>query len=401
MARAVSGKQLYLHHVAGAARPLRTGRRPTFDVTFALQRATRHPRKGVFVTITGGPGTRGISVAEGYTDALDPRIPAQYDIVFIDQRGVGLSRPLQCPNASLEWYTRDTIADPVRCAGGRLCGRCRRYANRCVAETGVNPNLLRYFSTRQAVEDLEAIRRWLRADRFDLYGESYGTQYVQTYAAAHPHRVHALFVDGPVDLTLNGTEYYAAGVRAFDATLRDDAERVLADAGLPPRSGGRRRAGGLRPPAARLARGPRQLRLRAMRPARYYGERSSLGDLETAAAGYVYSNTDQMHLQRAMAWASRGELLPLARLLYVSLGQDPETLEAIVDLSYSDAMYYAVECMDYAYGSGTAAARASRIPGGGQDGWRGIGSTRQHLLRGPAVRLLACASGERGPARRT
>ena len=84
----------------------------------------------------------------------------------------------------------------------------------------------------------------------------------------------------------------------------------------------------------------------------------SFGDLETAASGYVYTETDRMILQRAIAWALRGDLLPLARLRYISLGQDPETLEAISDPTWSDGMYYAVECMDYAFGSGTADQRA-------------------------------------------
>jgi pimeloyl-ACP methyl ester carboxylesterase len=331
---------------------------PTFDVTFALQRATRHPRKGVFVTITGGPGTSGISVADSYTDALDPRIPAQYDTVFIDQRGVGTSRPLQCPDASLEWYTSDALPTLSEAQAVAYADDARRYANRCVAETGVNPTLLPYFSTRQAVEDLEAIRSWLGADRLDLYGESYGTQYVQTYAAAHPDRIHALFADGPVDLTLTGTEYYAEDVRAFDETLRMTLNVCSRRPACRRDVVGNDALAVYDRTAALLADRPRhfdfvdasgQLRRRSF----------SLGDLETAAAGYVYSNTDQMQLQRAMAWASRGELLPLARLLYVSLGQDPETLAAIVDPSYSDAMYYAVECMDYAYGSGSAAARAA------------------------------------------
>jgi len=39
----------------------------------------------------------------------------------------------------------------------------------------------------------------------------------------------------------------------------------------------------------------------------------------------------------------------LARLLYGGLGQDPDTLAAIPDPSYADALYYAVECVDYAY----------------------------------------------------
>ena len=61
-----------------------------------------------------------------------------------------------------------------------------------------------------------------------------------------------------------------------------------------------------------------------------------------------------------MAWACRGELLPLARLTYISLGQDPETLEAIPDPTWSDAMYYAVECMDYDFGPGSTFRRSAR-----------------------------------------
>jgi hypothetical protein len=65
-----------------------------------------------------------------------------------------------------------------------------------------------------------------------------------------------------------------------------------------------------------------------------------------------------MLLQRAVAHASRGDLLPLARLGYLALDQDPETLEAIPDPTWSDALYYAVDCADYSFGSGTADERA-------------------------------------------
>ena len=117
--------------------------------------------------------------------------------------------------------------------------------------------------------------------------------------------------------------------------------------------------------AARLRQGPMSFDFVDAR-GRHHARRYSLGDLETAAAGYVYSNFDQMLLQRAMAWGLRGELLPLARLTYISLGQDPETLEAILDPTYSDAMYYAVECMDYAYGHGSAQQRAAAYLAAGE-----------------------------------
>ncbi len=58
----------------------------------------------------------------------------------------------------------------------------------CLAETKAVPADLPYYSTRQAVEDLEAFRQYLGVDKIALYGESYGTQYVQTYAARTPPR---------------------------------------------------------------------------------------------------------------------------------------------------------------------------------------------------------------------
>lgn len=342
---------------------------PTFEVTFALHRATRPVRKGVFVTITGGPGTSGIAAADSYTAAFDPRIVRDYDLVFLDQRGVGASEPLQCPDAALAFYT--SPADPASSLrqGLAYARDAKRFAADCVREAGVDPSLLPFFSTRQAVEDLEAFRAWLGAPRLDLYGESYGTQYVQTYAAAHPDRLHALFVDGPVDLTLTGLDYYVEDAHAFDDVLAmtldrcTDDEACLADA--------------LGHDALRAYdRLARQLRIA---PRRYDFTRSNgrierrtftVGDLESAAVGYVYSTYDRMLLQRALAQAVRGQLAPLARLASLSLGQDPDTLAAIPDPAWSDAMYYAVECTDYAYRSGSpresalaylAAGRAARL----------------------------------------
>ena len=53
----------------------------TMDVVFAILPATGE-RKGMFVTATGGPGTAGLTSADGYTAAFDPAIPEHFDIVF-------------------------------------------------------------------------------------------------------------------------------------------------------------------------------------------------------------------------------------------------------------------------------------------------------------------------------
>jgi hypothetical protein len=63
---------------------------------------------------------------------------------------------------------------------------------------------------------------------------------------------------------------------------------------------------------------------------------------------------------RALAAYSRNkDLAPMARILYDSLVLDPETLAAIPDPTFSDAMYYGVECQDYSFFSGTPDERAT------------------------------------------
>ncbi len=336
----------------------------TFDVTFALQKATGH-RKGVFVTATGGPGTSGLAAADSYTDLFDPGITKNYDIVFFDQRGIGMSEPLQCPDATLAFYSSDAIPTISHAQALAYAAASKTYAHDCIEETGVDPSALPYYSTRQSVEDLEAFRVYLKADKIDLYGESYGTQYAQTYAAAHPNRVRSLYIDGPVDLTLDGLQYYSEDVRAFDDVLSKSLDRCTNKKICRSDIVGGDALKTYDKVATMLRSGPRTfsfVKANGKVETRSFG----LGDLETAAAGQVYGTYDRMLLQRAIAQASRGEFLPLARLTYINLGQDPETLDAILDPTYSDAMYYAVECMDYAYGSGSAASRAAAYLAAGE-----------------------------------
>lgn len=65
-----------------------------------------------------------------------------------------------------------------------------------------------------------------------------------------------------------------------------------------------------------------------------------------------------MFLRALAAYASNGELVSLARLLYLDLGVDPQTLDVIPDDSWSDAIFYGVECQDYGYPGATPDERA-------------------------------------------
>jgi pimeloyl-ACP methyl ester carboxylesterase len=327
----------------------------TIDVVFAVLPATGH-RKGMFVTATGGPGTSGLAAKDSYTAGFDPSIPRKFDIVFFDQRGVAASGALTCPVAAATFYQEDKRADtPAQEAA--LKESAQTFADACVSEMGT-PDILPYLGTEQAIEDLEVFRGLLKDEKFWLYGESYGTQYVQTYAAAHPEHLAGLILDGTVDLTLTGIEYFVQQSQAFNDVLVATQLACNDDPACAEDSDNDALAA-YDELAARLKRSPKSFRFPL--PSGGYARRSfTFIDLEVTAYGQAYSEGDRMLFQRAIAASTRGDLVPLARLLYLSLGVDPQTLEVVPDptLSYSDGMYYSVECQDYAYFTGTPDERA-------------------------------------------
>ncbi len=324
------------------------------EVTFGVLPATG-ARKGVFVTATGGPGTSGLLSADDYTAAFDPSIPKHFDIVFFDQRGVGLSGELQCAEAAAAFYRSEWNASTPD-EEAELLSTARSFADGCVAEMG-NPDSLAFLGTSQAVEDLDAFREALGVDKFWFYGESYGTQFAQAYAAAHPDRLAGLLLDGTVDLTLSGFDFYASQAQAFNDALVMTLEACNAD-DLCAGDMGTDAIAVYDSLAAQLKQSPIPYNF----PLPSGGKETrtfSHSDLETAASGYMYSENARLIFLRALAaYARNGDLVPMARILYDALGLDPETLKAIPDPSYSDAVYYAVECQDYGYAGAEEYLRA-------------------------------------------
>ncbi len=335
----------------------------TMPVTFAVLPATGE-RLGAFVTATGGPGSSGIAVADSYTDALDPAIPESYDIVFFDQRGVAMSGGLSCPQAAAAYYRVDATTS-LGFDQDALTSAASTFADDCVGEMG-DPEMLPYLGTDQAAEDLEVFRDTFGYEQIVLYGESYGTQLSQTYTAAHGDRVARLILDGTVDLTLEGLVFFQEQAKAFGDTLQSTLdycatdEFCAADLGVDPDQAYDQLL-------ALLAEGP--LTAQYPLPSGGFEERTfGLGDLEVVASGQMYSEDDRMMFLRALAAQSgRGDLVPLLRLLYLNLGLDAETEAVIEDPTYSDAIYYAVECLDYHYPGSTPEEKAQAFFTAGAD----------------------------------
>ncbi len=238
-----------------------------------------------------------------------------------------------------------TAATDAAAAAGDVA---RTYVESCLAEAKADPADLPFYATRQAVEDLEAIREYLGVDAMHLYGESYGTQYVQAYATAHPDRIATLYLDGPVDTTLDGASFLAEVVRTFEDALFATLQDCTADPACIADFGGRDPVAEYDRLEASLADGGITFDF-PMGNGTTEQRTFTAADLENAVVGYLYSTTDRFLLQRALAAASDGNLVPLARIAYASIAVNPDTEKAVPDPTYSDAMYYAVECQDYVY----------------------------------------------------
>ncbi len=175
-----------------------------------------------------------------------------------------------------------------------------------------SPSILPYLGTDQAIEDLDFFRKQMQDDKLWLYGESYGTQYAQTYAAAHGKHLAGLLLDGTVDLTLDGITYYDRAAQSFNRTLLASLEQCDDD---PACAADMERAGRVAYDrlAARLKQGP--IAFHFPLPSGGTQRRElTYSNLEWVAAGQMYSEGDRMIFTRALAAAAgRDDLVPLAR----------------------------------------------------------------------------------------
>ncbi|CAG1013491.1 partial Carboxylesterase A, partial [Anaerolineales bacterium] len=176
-----------------------------------------------------------------------------------------------------------------------------------------------------------------------------------------------LILDGTVDLTLSGLGFLKEQAQAFSDTLTSTLDACNNDEFCAESMGGGDAIAAYDKLAARLKQSP--LKFDFPLPSGGSSQREfTFSDLETVAADSLYAETQRMIFLRALAAYSQTEdLVPLARLLYIALGLDPETLDAIPDPTYSDAVYYGVECRDYNYFSGTPEESARAYLRAGDD----------------------------------
>ena len=153
------------------------------------------------VYLAGGPGGSAIATAAGIR-SIFRAANATRDIVLVDQRGTGGSKPLQCALAGESLRSAPAVTAYVRA---------------CLAKLDADP---RRYTTVPAMDDLAEVIRVLGYEQVNIYAISYGATAAQYFLAQHPGLVRTAILDGATLLDVPIFELWAPnGERALRAVL--------------------------------------------------------------------------------------------------------------------------------------------------------------------------------------
>jgi pimeloyl-ACP methyl ester carboxylesterase len=161
-------------------------------VKLRVARYSPPSRRPTLLYLSGGPGGAGV---EEFSDVLFELsgLSKRFELVSYDQRGTGESGLLRCRRLERDMRLRSTAA-----------------GEDCAARLGARRA---FYTTRDSVEDVEAVRQALGVDKLTLFGISYGTKLALAYARVHPEHVERIALDSvlePDDPDPFGREPYEA-----------------------------------------------------------------------------------------------------------------------------------------------------------------------------------------------
>lgn len=154
----------------------RAGRTLELLVVRFRSRAAR-PQPDPVLWLAGGPGGSAVALTTRpllYPVTVEPLL-ARRDVIVLEQRGNRYSRPaLTC---------RETERDVS-----------------CLKRLSAEGNDLRAYTSVASAHDIEALRRALRIERWNVLGESYGTRVAQTLIREHPAHLRSVVLDSVISI---------------------------------------------------------------------------------------------------------------------------------------------------------------------------------------------------------
>jgi pimeloyl-ACP methyl ester carboxylesterase len=333
----------------------------TIQITYALNPAAEESL-GIMVYVVGGPGGTAVVDADYYLSDIAQDVLDTYDIIFFDLRGVGPEHGISCPVAMDALFRADGMHFDAGSKDVRdgIVTAVDTYITDCTAEME-HPEVLPYVGTDLAVRDLEVLRQAIGAPLLWLYGHSYGTEFVQEYAATFPDAVAGVILDAVVDPELTLTAFQESTLTGSEALLERmfafcDADAACsADMGLPTSQA-------YEALQTMLSSGE----IMVDYPLAEGGTASRVLDLaflQTSTFNNLYSPGGRSWFLRELAAASRGDLVPLLRDSYYESSIDIESNEPYSDEDegFYRAAYYAIVCEDWTEGQDPDAAIARVI----------------------------------------
>jgi pimeloyl-ACP methyl ester carboxylesterase len=127
--------------------------------------------------LAGGPGQAGSDILP-LLDRSFRKVRATRDIVFIDQRGTGLSGKLDCPGT--EEFAEHALPEQEQAVGACMQSLRKPFA---------------LYNTENSARDLELSRQALGYGKINVWGTSYGSRLGQAYARLFPDSLRALILD--------------------------------------------------------------------------------------------------------------------------------------------------------------------------------------------------------------
>jgi pimeloyl-ACP methyl ester carboxylesterase len=282
------------------------GRSITLAVAIVPSRS-KQPKPDPVFMLAGGPGQ---SAREGFPSLAGAfrELLREREVVLVDQRGTGGSNPIDCrPPGGAEALESADFSDP---AGAR------RFAAACLEGLEADP---RFYTTSDAVLDLEAVRAALGAERVNLVGISYGTRVALEYLRREPGRVRTVVLDGvvPPELAL-GSEH----ARNLESALDRHFASCEADAACRGQFGSPR--GRLDALLAELRESPQQVRYRDPLTDATREDELTAASVAGVVRLYAYAPQLAAMLPRSLAEAAAGRpevLMAQSRMIESLIGE--------------------------------------------------------------------------------
>lgn len=191
------------------------------NINFAILPAIDNTKnKTPLMFLAGGPGQAAVELAahirSGFTEIRKTR-----DIILVDQRGTGLSHPLQCDESQQAKIYSITPEDFDE-----------KEITTCI-ETLQKTNDLSQFTSENAVRDFDEVRKALGHDQIHIYGGSYGTRAALVYMRLFPQSIKSAVLDsvGPIEVPI-GT-FGLSAERSFNLLLEHCVQDIDCNGAYP------------------------------------------------------------------------------------------------------------------------------------------------------------------------